>query len=247
MGECGSTQRFRQDHCLPKLNRSTSIWRIVSVSRMHDIHRRCGTIYFFALLALSLLGAAHAAPSATDGRRLYAPCAVCHAPQGWGSPDGNIPSLAGQQKRYLERQLGNFESGARRDPAMQLVTNHPSFDKRHDVAAIASYLSELNVNPDPSQGAGDHLRIGQEVYTHICAACHGFAGEGKSSNAVPRIAGQQYPYLRRQIEKAAQLHFDLAPAEMASSLRGMRDQEKDALADYTSRLTNENVRLDTQR
>ncbi len=51
----------------------------------------------------------------------------------------------------------------------------------------------------------------------------GFAGVGKSSIAVPRIAGRKFPYLRRQIEKAAQLHLDLAPAEMASSPRGMRD------------------------
>jgi cytochrome c553 len=68
------------------------------------------------------------------------------------------------------------------------------------------------------------------------AACHRIDGRGEQANRVPRIAGQHYPYLRRQIEAAADLHKELAPPEMTSALRGMRLQEKDALADYISRL-----------
>lgn len=55
------------------------------------------------------------------------------------------------------------------------------------------------------------------------------------------------PYLRRQIEVAAGLHKDLAPPEMTSALRGMRPQEKDALADYITRLGNSEVLLDSNR
>lgn len=183
-----------------------------------------------------MIGTMPTASADAGSSRAYAPCSVCHAPQGWGSPDGNIPSLAGQQKKYLEKQLAAFRFGVRVDEAMQLVTAHPALQDHRHIASLAGYLSALEVNPHPVTGSGEHLRVGQEIYTHICAACHRSDGAGDSLNAVPRIAGQQYPYLRRQIEQAAEVHRDAAPPEMTSALRGMHDQEKDALADYASRL-----------
>jgi cytochrome c553 len=200
------------------------------------------------ILVVSLIGSAQAAaPTASDGSRLYAPCVVCHQPNAWGSADGSIPNLAGQQMRYLETQLGLFASGARVDTAMQVVTAHPKSADHSDFAPVSSYLSALAWNPGPVKGSGEHLRVGQELYTHICAACHGPDGRGQASNRVPRIAGQHYPYLRRQVDEAARLHRDLAPPEMTSALRGMREPEKDALADYVSRLGNADALVDPER
>jgi cytochrome c553 len=196
-----------------------------------------------AALALAFCGVAQAAPS--DGMRLYAPCVVCHQPNAWGSQDGSIPNLAGQQRRYLEKQLAVFRSGAREDTAMQIVAAHPTFGDHDNTVALAGYLSSLDANPTPVNGSGAHLRVGQELYAHICAACHAPNGRGEPGNRVPRIAGQHYPYLKRQIEAAASLHKDLAPPEMTSALRGMRPQEKEALADYISRLGNSEVLLDS--
>jgi cytochrome c553 len=200
------------------------------------------------LPAIVLAGAAclaQPAPAQSDGGKLYAPCVVCHQPSAWGSPDGAIPNLAGQRKRYLERQLELFRSGARVDPAMQVVAAHPKFGERPIIVALATYLSRLDANPHPVTGGGGHLRVGQEIFAHICAACHGIDGRGEELNRVPRIAGQHYPYLRRQIETAAALHRDLAPPEMTSALRGMRDPERDALADYISRLGSSEPLLDS--
>lgn len=207
--------------------------------------RACFAVTLVGLVPL--LFAAAAAAESGRSSRLYAPCVVCHAPQGWGAADGNIPGLAGQQKSYLEKQLSAFRSGARVDTAMQVVAEHPKFQDRQTIAALAAYLSELAANPHPVLGAGEHLRVGQEIFIHICAACHGFDGAGNAANAVPRLAGQQYPYLRRQIERAAQLHLDLAPPEMTSALRSMHAQEKDALADYASRLGGSDARIDPAR
>ncbi len=187
------------------------------------------------------------ASTSASGERLYAPCVVCHQPSGWGSPDGTIPNLAGQQKRYLEKQLAVFRSGARVDTAMQIISAHATFDDPHNIAAVADYLSKLESNPKPVEGSGEHLRLGQEIYTHICAACHGVDGRGAAANRVPRIAGQHYPYLQREIEAGAALHKELAPPEMTSALRGMGPQEKDALADYVSRLGQSAALLDSNR
>ncbi len=200
-----------------------------------------------AVLGMALLGLAQAAPSMGEGSRLYAPCGACHALKARGSTDGAIPNLAGQQRRYLKKQLNMFRSGARVDEAMQVVTAHPTIDNQHDMDALTTYLSGLDWNPTPMYGSGEHLRVGQELYTHICAACHGADGRGESANQVPRIAGQHYPYLRRQIDVAADLHRDLAPPEMTSALRGMRSEEKNALADYISRLGNSDTLLDSNR
>jgi len=200
-----------------------------------------------AAMVLALCGAAQAAQAGSSGSHLYAPCIVCHQPNAWGSPDGAIPNLAGQQMRYLEKQLAMFRSGARVDTAMQIVTAHETSDSTINTAALAGYLSGLDSNPNPVIGSGEHLRVGQELYAHICAACHGADGRGEAGNRVPRIAGQHYPYLRRQIEAAADLHKDLAPPEMTSALRGMPPHEKDALADYISRLGNTEVLLDINR
>ncbi len=214
---------------------------------MDSPYKQFGTHLLQAMLTLASFGIAHAAPSIPDGSHLYRPCVVCHQPNAWGSPDGAIPNLAGQQERYLEKQLALFRSGARVDTAMQVVTAHQTFSNQDDILALAHYLSGLDANPKPVTGSGEHLRVGQQLYAHICAACHGVAGRGEQGNRVPRIAGQHYPYLRRQIEAAADLHKDLAPPEMTSALRGMRPQEKDALADYISRLGNSEALLDSNR
>ncbi len=198
------------------------------------------------LLLMAMASVAPASPS-ISGERLYAPCVVCHQPSAWGSLDGAIPNLAGQQKRYLEKQLAVFRSGARVDGAMNIIAAHVTFDDPHNMAAVADYLSKLESNPKPVEGSGEHLRLGQEIYTHICAACHGVNGGGAAANRVPRIAGQHYPYLQRQIEAGAALHKDLAPPEMTSALRGMGSQEKDALADYISRLGQSEGLLDSNR
>jgi cytochrome c553 len=201
------------------------------------------------LQILLLMAGASVAPASPSisGERLYAPCVVCHQASAWGSLDGAIPNLAGQQKRYLEKQLAVFRSGARVDTAMNIIASHVTFDDQHNMAVVAEYLSKLESNPKPVQGSGAHLRLGQELYTHICAACHGVNGRGAAANRVPRIAGQHYPYLQRQIEAGAALHKDFAPPEMTSALRGMGSQEKDALADYISRLGQSEGLLDSNR
>jgi cytochrome c553 len=212
---------------------------------MRSPSRQLGAYLAKAMLTLAIAGAAQAATDPSGGGRLYRPCVVCHQPSAWGSPDGAVPSLAGQQERYLERQLALFRSGARVDTEMQIVTAHPSVSSEDDINALARYLSALEPNPNPVKGSGLHLRVGQELYTHLCAACHGVTGHGEAGNRVPRLAGQSYLYLKQQIEAAAARHKDLAPPEMTSALQSMRPQEKESIADYISRLGNSDALLDS--
>lgn len=203
---------------------------------MQSVHFGSRVQLFLVVLVVSVFCVAQASDSTSSGSHLYAPCAVCHQPNAWGSPDGSIPNLAGQQEDYLEKQMALFRSRARVDTAMQVVAAHRKFGNQHDIVALASYLAALDATHHPVYGSGEHLRLGQQLYAHLCAACHGVDGRGERDNRVPLIAGQHYPYLRRQVEAAANLHRHVAPPEMTSALHDIRPQEKDALADYISRL-----------
>src|SRR5476651_2293275 len=127
---------------------------------MQNPHHHLRARAFQAALILALACGSQTALAVPGGSRLYAPCVVCHQPNAWGSPDGTIPNLAGQQKRYLEQQLALFRSGARVDTAMQLVAEHPTFGDQGHIVAIATYLSRLDANPNPVKGSGEHLRVG---------------------------------------------------------------------------------------
>ena len=158
----------------------------MQVSNLNSLAR-----WILIAVAAGSLGTARA----SDGSRLYAACAGCHRPNAWGSTDGVIPSLAGQQRRYLERQLALFQSGARVDAATQGIAAHQTVGDAHAAVVLANYLAVLGANPTPFEGAAD-------------------------------------------------LHKDFAPPEMTSAIRGMRAQEKDALADHVSRLSTSDVLLD---
>src|SRR5277367_1281213 len=119
---------------------------------VNKLNQQLCTQILKTVLTLAMVGVTQAAPSMSDGRRLYAPCAVCHQPNAWGSPDGTIPNLAGQQKRYLEKQLALFRSGARVDTAMQVVSAHETFSNQQNILALANYLSSLDANPHPVKG-----------------------------------------------------------------------------------------------
>ena len=190
----------------------------------------------FLLLVLASAIAARAASADPDGKALYAPCVVCHQPSAWGSADGRIPSLAGQEAGYLVDQFAAFRSGARAGTAMQVVSAHAGSGEPGDSAALAGYLAALDVNPRPAVGMGTNLRLGQEIYAYICSTCHGFEGEGDAEGHVPRIAGQHYAYLRRHIADLAQLHLRISNAGEDLVLRRLSAQGKSAVADYLSRL-----------
>ena len=216
----------------------------VSMLIMQMDGRRLSAHICLPLLLSFALTVAHAGSPTTDGKPLYAPCVVCHQPNAWGSPDGRIPNLAGQGEGYLAEQIGSFRSGARTGTAMHVVSAHPRFGDPSDVAALARYLSALDMNPKPIVGAGKNLRLGQEIYTYICANCHGSYGAGSAKANVPRIARQHYPYLRRQISDIGGLHRKVSNAGEDLVLSRLTTAGKDAVADYISRLDESEAPLD---
>ena len=82
---------------------------------------------------------------ANDGAKLYAEktCNACHGPAGNKPLMPDYPKIAGQNAKYIEKQMQDIKSGARANgnsAAMKGVMHLVSDD---DIKAIADYLSKL--------------------------------------------------------------------------------------------------------
>lgn len=66
-------------------------------------------------------------------------CKSCHGPDGKATIP-LYPHLAGQNQMYLEKQLKDFRSGTRKDPAMQGFAKMLSND---DIVNMSAYYSSL--------------------------------------------------------------------------------------------------------
>ncbi|WP_175828885.1 c-type cytochrome [Burkholderia cepacia] len=132
-------------------------------------------------------------PQATDT------CVLCHGVNG-NSVNQGYPSLAGQPAPYLETQLHNFASEARRNPTMGPLAMTMSDSQIKGLAAYFAKATPIaNQYFAPQQQLrerGKHLVEGGN-----CAACHGaqLMGQGQ----FPRLAGQGYDYLLAQFDEFA--------------------------------------------
>ena len=92
------------------------------------------------LIASSCFTLAASAASVEAGKAKVAEvCAACHGAEGVSVSD-TIPNLAGQRSRYIEEQLRNLKSGARKNGIMNSVAGQLSND---DIANIAAYFGTL--------------------------------------------------------------------------------------------------------
>ena len=185
--------------------------------------------------------AAAVTPDPEHGRVLYLKhCTACHGRQAWGDRPREIPVLAGQRESYLIQQLTHFVYGTRPGSEMHGAVMHdtlqlPDVARAQAFRDLATYLSRAPRNPHPEYGAGRALELGQRDYRRGCSGCHGTEGGGGDPQAIPAIGGQGYSYLLTQLRSFSSgrlAHPSLADAPVALS-----GDEKEAVADYTSRMT----------
>jgi cytochrome c553 len=97
-----------------------------------------------ALLASALLAAngALASPngSAAAGKAKAVPCAACHG-NGNKTLDGTYPKLAGQYPDYLQKALGEYRSGKRKNAIMGGQAKALS---DQDIADLSAYCGSQN-------------------------------------------------------------------------------------------------------
>jgi cytochrome c553 len=169
-----------------------------------------------------------------EGRAIFATCAECHLESGAGQPDGTMPQLAGQHRSVLIKQLTDIRLGIRKNHSMKPFAKQ--VDGPQAVADVASYIETLPVRSDNGKGPGVDLELGQEIYRRDCARCHGEKGEGDAAAFYPKLEGQHYHYLVRQIIDFAGGRRDNAHADMIEASVGLSADEVSVVADYVSRL-----------
>jgi cytochrome c553 len=156
-------------------------------------------------------------------------CAHCHGVDG-NSSGSAYPSLAGQTKEYLYRQIKSFKEGVRKDPMMSpaaVVLSDQDMQELADFFASQT-LTRSSFTADPaivSQGK----KLAEELQ---CIACHqpGFKG----LNEFPRLSRQKYTYLVKQLRdyRAGTRTNDL----MSSTTKNLSDDQIKALAQYLTSL-----------
>jgi cytochrome c553 len=79
---------------------------------------------------------------------------------------------------------------------------------------------------------------GARVYFRLCESCHGPSGQGDPNAMIPRIGGQHYEYLRRQIYDAVDGRRPGFPASHIRLLARLDHDDIAGVADYLSRMLN---------
>jgi cytochrome c553 len=178
-------------------------------------------------LALAGLVLATFCAGAAQPPQQSASCAACHGPEGI-SNNGEWPSLAGQKKTYLVRQLLAFREGRRKNSLMDSLTANLSDT---DIQILAEYYA--GQAPVAAKSGDKSLVDRGRNRAAYCVACHGMAGV-TANEEWPNLAGQQAIYLE------AQLHaFDTgerANVIMKSVLDDLSENDFAALAAYYSQL-----------
>jgi cytochrome c553 len=183
--------------------------------------------------------AARLEPDLAHGAELFGTCAACHQPDGRGTADGDIPAIAGQHGSVLLKQLTDFRHEQRWEERMQHFTDRHHLAGPQDLTDVAAYVASLPRFPRSSGGIGDGTSLGEgaSVYFRRCERCHGPLGQGDLFLRRPRLAGQHYAYLLRQLEETA---LDRRPGMDAAHVN-MLDEFSPAqmrgVADYLSRVS----------
>jgi cytochrome c553 len=179
--------------------------------------------------------ALHLTPDPDNGRRVYATCAVCHMPEGWGEADGSYPVIAGQHAPVIVKQMADIRARNRDTPTMLPFTmlEHLSLQ---EVADVSAYIAALPMTPDNGVGPGDDLAHGAALYERHCDECHGPLGEGYAERHAPRIQGQHYRYLVRQYHWIRDGKRRNGDGEMIAQSRTLSERDIAAVMDHVARL-----------
>jgi cytochrome c553 len=191
-----------------------------------------------AKLLLSLVCAwtlsAHAQPSAQDlenGKAKAQACAACHGADG-NSASGDFPNLAGQSWRYIYIQLKDYKEGRRTNPIMSAMAAPLS---RQDMIDIGNYYAAQKAKPSTFKADDAKIALGRaKADETLCSMCHlgGFAGQ----NEIPRVAGQQYDYIVKQMTDFKARRRTNDAGNMTSVAQTLSETDIENLAHYITSL-----------
>lgn len=172
-----------------------------------------------------------------NGARLFAKhCAACHGPDAQGDAVKVIPSLAGQRRAYLIKQLADFSELERQSDDMHSVVSRPAISHPQAWVDIAAWLNGLPPAAFQETGDGEGIELGEAIFQEECASCHESDARGDDDGFVPSLRSQHYRYLVRQTQSIATWHRHNVETELVRFLDSLDIEETTAIADYLSRM-----------
>lgn len=197
--------------------------------------------FLFAILASMVAAFATAseellAGDPDRGEALTMTCAACHGSDG-NSPTDAFPSIAGQNEKYLIKQLWDIREGRRQIAVMTGLLD--GYDEQQ-MADLAAYYAVQ----EPQRGAADPelVALGEEIYRAgigrkqiaACTACHSPSGEGNNFAKFPMLAGQWPAYTIQQLKmfRSGERNNDGESRMMRAIAMDMSDAEIEAVASY---------------
>ena len=182
-----------------------------------------GTLFACAL-ALTMftpIGSAFAAKSDS--------CAHCHGTDG-NSTSSAYPSLAGQTREYLYRQIKAFKEGQRKNsmmsPAVVVLSDQ-------DMQDLAEYFSGQTLVRSTAKTDPAMIEQGKKIaFEAQCVACH--QPSFKGLNEFPRVSRQKYPYIVKQLKDFRD--GTRVSDVMGPTVKALTDEQIEALAQYLTSL-----------
>jgi len=179
-------------------------------------------------------------PDLENGMIVYEVCAACHLPEGWGTPDGTFPQVAGQPFTVAIKQLADIRDLNRDNPTMYPFALPESIGGSQALADVSAYIEQLPMNPANGKGewaAGTpEFEQGQKLYAANCVECHGETGTGNTEKFYPLIQGQHYLYMLRQFEWIRDGKRRNANPDMVKQIAEFSDEDMKMVINYVSRI-----------
>ena len=179
---------------------------------------------FVSALALALFPPVPAAVAAKSDS-----CAHCHGTDG-NSTSSAYPSLAGQTREYLYRQIKAFKEGQRKNgmmsPAVVVLSDQ-------DMQDLAEYFSGQTLVRSTARTDPAIIEQGKKIAAQAqCVLCH--QPNFKGLNEFPRVSRQKYPYIVKQLKdfRDGTRSSDV----MAPTVKDFTDEQIEALAQYLTSL-----------
>jgi cytochrome c553 len=158
-------------------------------------------------------------------------CVACHGPNG-NSTDPQYPILAGQSWRYIYIELKDFKEGRRKDPVMSAMVADLT---RDEMIELGNWFAAQKQAPNGFKADAAKIAAGSKKTDEVlCPMCHlgGFSGQ----NEIPRVAGQHYAYIVKQLNDfKARIRTNDA-GNMTSVAGTLSSQDIDNLAHYIADL-----------
>ena len=171
-----------------------------------------------------------------SGKDKVAVCSACHGADG-NSVVGLWPSLAGQNEKYLVKQLRLVKSGDRVIDSMVGLLDNLEDSDLEDIAAF--YASQKN---KVGQAEESKIELGRKLYyagnlekgIPACSACHSPRGLGNAPAAYPLLSGQQPDYVTKALKdyRSGERVNEDPSKIMAAIAYKLDDVEIDALSSF---------------